>query len=498
MKQTCQSACAVVRPAERMIVSNPAELRPPRRAARDSASQVVLGLAILWSREEPDRVGEVALPPGDADLLAFGRAPEIGGRPLGLVRQRAGDNQSCGPLRAAAVSRVQLLVRPGPSSLGLSNVGRLPMLHDGREVSDMTARAGDIIQIGDELVVMVVYRLRQLPALALPGPLVPAFGCADAFGIVGESAAAWELRRQLAFAARQRNHVLLSGPSGGGHEVIARALHHLSHDASGPWVAHSGAWPDREIDAELFGTARDAASPGAAERPGLVGRADGGTLFLDDIDGLPAAERARLLRMLDDGTYQRAGDPCARAAQLRLVASCHRAPHELDRELAARLPLRIAVPGLDERREDVPLVARHVLRELAARDPDLARFFHGGDPGGEPRWTAALVTELASRSFTTHVRELAGLLWDAMRRSPDGVLDTPALRDDGGEKAIDTTVDPRTLDAAHVQAALHQCGGVQERAWRALGLRSRYQLIRLLRKYGLSASACASVEASGA
>jgi two-component system nitrogen regulation response regulator GlnG/two-component system response regulator HydG len=464
----------------------------------------VLALAVVWSRTEPARIGEVALPEYGADVQVFGRAPWVGGQPLTLVRQRFGTNIQCAPLEAPSLSRVQLLVRPEPTSLVLSNVGQLPMLHDGRPVTQLTARAGDVVQLGDELVLLVVCRPRSLPDVALPDALVPAFGRADAFGLIGESAAIWELRRQLAFAAIRDDHVLITGPSGSGKELVARAMHRLSRRVAGPLVTRSAAtFPDGLIDAELFGNARDYPNPGMAERPGLVGSADGGTLFLDEIGELSHGLQAHLLRVLDAGEYQRLGDGRSRMSRMRLVAATNRGAHALKHDFAARLRLRIAVPGLDDRREDVPLLARHVLRELAVRDDDLARrFFQGGDPAGEPRWTARLVAALLTRSFTTHVRELAALLWDAMLHSPGDILDVPrsaahrraaaspdpAPGDEPGAHQTPAHADPGTLDAARVKAALDECSGVQERAWRMLGLRSRYQLIRLLRKHGLSAA----------
>jgi DNA-binding NtrC family response regulator len=196
--------------------------------------------------------------------------------------------------------------------------------------------------------------------------------------------------------------------------------------------------------------------------------------------------------VLDAGEYQRLGETRARRSTARLVAATNRAPDELKHDLLARLRLRIQLPGLDQRREDIPLIARHLLRAMAAGDPELARFFHGGDPAGEPRWTARFVTAMVTAPLAGHVRELGAMLCRAMLEASDGVLDAAPEGVSTGIPADEPAlppgaIDPRSLDAGRVRAALEACGGVQERAWRALGLRSRFQLIRLMRKLGVAA-----------
>jgi two-component system nitrogen regulation response regulator GlnG/two-component system response regulator HydG len=454
----------------------------------------VPGLAVLWSAVEPERVGEVALVFG-GEQYSFGRAPDaFHPHPLVPEQPRPGD-AALRALCSPGISRVQWLVRRAGQGLEIENVGRAALIHNGRTATRVTAAIGDVVEITGELALLVVARPAWLPSIALPAALTPRFGAPDALGIVGESFAAWELRRQLAFAARRDDHVLLVGPSGSGKELAAGALHQLSRRAVRPMVARSAAtFPDSLIDAELFGNARDYPNPGMAERPGLLGAADGSTLFLDEIGELPHALQAHLLRVLDAGEYQRLGEARSRRSSARLIAATNRAPHELKHDLLARLRLRIVLPGLDQRREDIPLIARHLLRTMAAGDPELARFFHNGDPSGEPRWTARFVTALVTARLTGNVRELTVMLCRAMMDAGDTVLDVipdpvPDAALDGVAAATPALrpVEPRTLDANHVRAALHACDGVQERAWRALGLRSRYQLIRLMRKLGITA-----------
>ena len=271
-------------------------------ASASGSPREVHGLAVLWSRTEPDRVGELALVLRDREPYAFGRAAHLESAPLELVRQRGATSTPSGPIRATGISRVQLLVRRQGRLLQIDNVGRRAMRHNGREAAGAIARVGDLIEIEDELLFLVVRRPIATIATRLPEPLVPTFGRADAFGVVGESHAAWELRRQLAFAACRDDHVLIGGPTGSGKELAARAIHKLSRRATDALIARNAAtFPEGLIDAELFGNLRDFPNPGMPERAGLIGAADGGTLFLDEIGELPHALQAHPLRVMDAG-----------------------------------------------------------------------------------------------------------------------------------------------------------------------------------------------------
>jgi two-component system nitrogen regulation response regulator GlnG/two-component system response regulator HydG len=460
-----------------------------------AASHPEVALAIVWSREEPGRIGEVLFVNGGAgESLGFGRACTPGTRALGLVRQRPGDTTPSGVVRSAGISRHQWCVRRANRAIEIENVGRRALRVNGAAVDSATVRAGDLIEIADELLLLAVVRTPRLPSSALPDAFTPAFGDADAFGIVGESAAAWELRRQLAFAAGRIDHVLLTGASGTGKELAARAIHGLSRRAGEKMVVRNAAtFPEGLVDAELFGNVRDYPNPGMPERAGVIGTADGSTLFLDEIGELPHALQAHLLRVLETGDYQRLGESRARKADLRVIAATNRAPEEIKHDVLARLRLRIAMPGLGDRREDVPLVARHLLRRMAESDPMVAERVL--DERGEPRWSARFVAALVQASYRTHVRELETWLWQAIRDSPDGSLDEPPADcvdsrtrdDDDDESDPDDApgIDPKSIDVERVRAVLADNGGSRERAWRALGLRSRHQLLRLMRRHAL-------------
>ena len=174
----------------------------------------------------------------------------------------------------------------------------------------------------------------------------------------------------MAFAAQAASHVLITGASGVGKELAARAVHALSARADGPWVSRNAATlPDGLADAEFFGNAANYPNPGMPERPGLVGEAAGGTLFLDEIGELSEPLQAKLLRVADAGEYQRLGEATPRHADFVLVGATNRDPSSLKHDLAARFPVRLHVPGLAERREDIPLIAEALLQRAVAKMP---------------------------------------------------------------------------------------------------------------------------------
>ena len=229
------------------------------------------------------------------------------------------------------------------------------------------------------------------------------------------------------------------------------------------------------------------------ERPGLVGQADGSTLFLDEIGELPEAAQAHLLRLLDGGEYQRLGEARARTADVRVIAATNR-PHTLRPEFHLRFGLRVDVPDLDARQEDVPLIARCLANRQARQEPATWRRFVAEEHAGEVKFAPDFVRALVAHRHAGNVRELESYLWASVRESSEGRLETPralAARaaesvsgDDPAADASDAT-DPRSLDPSHVQASLDVHGGSIESTWRALNLTSRHVLVRLIKKHGL-------------
>jgi two-component system nitrogen regulation response regulator GlnG/two-component system response regulator HydG len=393
----------------------------------------VLALVLVWSRDEPWRAGDVLLVPAGAPGKAwtFGRdgaSPDGRSGALGLARHRPGALEPTGPLACPRISRAQLRLSATRSgALAVENVGRCPLLKDGQEISGAELAPGDLVELRHEVVLLCARRPRSLPAPPAGSATLHAFGEPDAFGIVGEGPAAWELRRTIAAVARRPVHTLVLGASGSGKELVARGIHALSARRGGPLVARNAATiPESLIDAELFGHAKGFPNPGSPERPGLVGEADGGTLFLDEIGELPASQQAHLLRVLDDGEYHRLGEARARRADIRLVAATNRPGEALKHDVLARLKARVVVPSLGARREDIPLLVRYLVQRQARGDPSVAaRFFPDHDAAAWPRVTPGLMTALLRRAWETNVRELDALLLRSTMESRGKYLDLP-------------------------------------------------------------------------
>ncbi|MGB1014969.1 MAG: sigma-54-dependent transcriptional regulator [Nannocystaceae bacterium] len=455
------------------------------------AKRSLCSLVLVWSRDEPSRVGEVVIVPRHARSVSFsiGRARSAGqdgSIPLAFSRLRPFEVEARGPLQAARVSRRHLRLKFVEGALEVEHPGRGQLAINGSHVASAKVKEGDIIESVGRFMLLVSRR----PASWRTQPATDAakhFGEKDPSGIVGESEAAWVLRRQLKFAARHSAPVLVHGASGSGKELVVQAIHKASPFATRPLVARNAATlPEALIDAELFGNLKNYPNPGMPERPGLLGEADGSSLFLDEIGELPQAMQAHLLRVMDSGEYQRLGEARPRVTRARLIGATNRELGELKHDLLARFTLRVYVQGLPERRGDIMLIARHLVRSFADEDPELRDTFF---TDGEPRFDPKLVHSLVRASYTTHVRQLTEILWRSIAASTGSTLQLPP--GDCLPEEPETSDDPpKTVDVKHVTreqviAALERCDGVRERTWRALGLRSRHQLKRLLKRHDI-------------
>ena len=213
----------------------------------------------------------------------------------------------------------------------------------------------------------LVAKLR-LYALAAP----PAHAVVDPG--LGISPALRRIEAQLPQLATQARTVLITGESGVGKEVVARAFHRLAPEGdNAPFIAvNCGAFPEGLLEAELFGHEKGAFTGAVRTRKGVFEQADGGTLFLDEIGDMPAELQTRLLRVLSDGNYYRVGGHQPIKANVRIIAATHqnldeRVKRGLFREdLFHRLNvIRLRLPPLRERREDIPLLAKHFLQKSA-------------------------------------------------------------------------------------------------------------------------------------
>ena len=191
--------------------------------------------------------------------------------------------------------------------------------------------------------------------------------------ILGQAAAMQELFRAIGRLAQSHATVLINGESGTGKELVALALHRHSPRCDAPFIAiNTAAIPRDLLESELFGHERGAFTGATTLRRGRFEQADGGTLFLDEIGDMPAELQTRLLRVLSDGHFYRVGGQQPVRANVRVIAATHqdldaRVRQGLFREdLFHRLNvIRLRLPALRERREDIPLLLRHFLRKSA-------------------------------------------------------------------------------------------------------------------------------------
>ncbi len=192
--------------------------------------------------------------------------------------------------------------------------------------------------------------------------------------IIGEAPAMQEVFRAIGRLSQSNITVLINGESGTGKELVARALHKHSPRKEGPFIAlNMAAIPRDLIESELFGHEKGAFTGAAAQRQGRFQQADGGTLFLDEIGDMPPETQTRLLRVLADGEFYRVGGHTAIKVNVRIIAATHQNLETLVEEGRFREDLfhrlnviRIHLPRMSERREDIPKLTQHFLRRAAS------------------------------------------------------------------------------------------------------------------------------------
>jgi two-component system nitrogen regulation response regulator GlnG len=226
---------------------------------------------------------------------------------------------------------------------------------------------------------------------------------APALGLLGNAPAMQELYRAIGRLSNSLATVLVTGESGSGKELVARALHQHSARADKPFVAiNTAAIPPELLESELFGHERGAFTGAQQQRKGRFEQAAGGTLFLDEIGDMPAELQTRLLRVLSDGNFFRVGGTASISSDVRVIAATHQALEDRVRsgqfreDLFHRLNvIRLRLPALRERREDIPLLASHFLQVSAK------------NLGAEPKQlTEAAVNVMQAFDWPGNVRQL--------------------------------------------------------------------------------------------
>ncbi|HUR90061.1 MAG TPA: nitrogen regulation protein NR(I) [Ramlibacter sp.] len=229
---------------------------------------------------------------------------------------------------------------------------------------------------------------------------------ADAPEMLGQAPSMQDVFRAIGRLSQSNVTVMITGESGTGKELVARALHKHSPRATGPFVAiNTAAIPKDLLESELFGHERGAFTGAQTMRRGRFEQADGGTLFLDEIGDMPFDLQTRLLRVLSDGHFYRVGGHNAVKANVRVIAATHQDLEQRVKEgnfredLFHRLNvIRLRLPALRERREDIPMLARHFLQQ-SAKQLDV-----------EPkRISDAALAQLSSFGFPGNVRQLENI-----------------------------------------------------------------------------------------
>ena len=252
--------------------------------------------------------------------------------------------------------------------------------------------------------------------------------------IIGQAPAMQEVFRAIGRLSRSHATVLINGESGSGKELVARALHRHSPRGDKPFIAiNTAAIPKDLLESELFGHERGAFTGAAAARRGRFEQADTGTLFLDEIGDMPADLQTRLLRVLSDGQFYRVGGHQPIKVNVRIIAATHqdledRVKAGLFREdLFHRLNvIRLRLPALRERREDIPLLIKHFLQQSAL------------DLGVETKQpTATALKYLSAVNWSGNVRQLENVCHWLTVMAPGQNIDVadlpPELKDDNSK-----------------------------------------------------------------
>jgi len=314
--------------------------------------------------------------------------------------------------------------------------------------------------------------------------------------IIGTSPAIRGVLETVKQVAPTNTPVLITGESGTGKEMVANALHATSSRADGPFIKiNSSAMPRELLESELFGHEKGAFTGAFKTKKGRFELADDGTLFLDEIGDMPPELQVKLLRVLQDGEFERLGGIQTLKADVRLITATNTnleaamAKGKFREDLYYRVKVvHIKIPSLRERAEDIPLLVSHYLKILRRR--------HGGKKTVSEEAFAALV----DYSWPGNIRELFNALEQAYVMSASDRIDGKNLpeevvlnkkkhrsRDEAPAPPGEASESLKLVDAekAFMRKALAQAGGNKAKAAKALGI-SLSTLLRKMKKYGLS------------
>jgi two-component system nitrogen regulation response regulator GlnG len=271
---------------------------------------------------------------------------------------------------------------------------------------------------------------------------------ADTPEMLGQAPAMQDVFRAIGRLSQSNVTVMITGESGSGKELVARALHKHSPRANGPFVAiNTAAIPKDLLESELFGHERGAFTGAQTMRRGRFEQADGGTLFLDEIGDMPFDLQTRLLRVLSDGHFYRVGGHSAVKTNVRVIAATHQNLEQRVKDGVFREDLfhrlnviRLRLPALRERLEDIPMLTRHFLQQSARQ------------LGVEPkRISDAALVWLGQFAFPGNVRQLENICHWLTVMAPAQVIEPKDLPP---EVAVDERAVPNSALVAAAQASL--------------------------------------------
>ena len=317
----------------------------------------------------------------------------------------------------------------------------------------------------------------------------------DYGNLVGKSTRMQEVYRLIEQVAPTRSNVLVTGESGTGKELVARALHLRSPRSDRPFVPiDCASIPAQLMESELFGFVKGAFTGATTDRQGLFELADGGTVFLDEIAEVPQSVQVKLLRVLQERSIKRLGEGHDRPVDVRLVAATNRDIDEEVRrgtfreDLFFRLNvIRIHLPPLRERRDDIPALTRHFVKKVSKEEGH-----------AEPIVLNEALEELGNYDFPGNVRELLNLVERAVALSSgrpigpevfrqhlhQGGEVLPAAPRDLPEEGVDLEEVMASVERRLLEQALLRANGVKKEAARLLGISFRSFRYRLM-KHGL-------------